>query len=284
MKIGIGPYYISKYGFKEGGERMLSHGFDYLDLSWYADTEHELYANTGKDFICDCHIWRDKLTRGGIKINQVHGPWRCPAKDDTVEYRAERFEKMSRAIIATGILGAKYIALHPIMPFGTDSPDYPEEQFRMNIEFFGNLAKVAEDNDVIVCLENMPFVNLPTSSITAILRIVKEVNHPNLKVCLDTGHANIVPPAPADAVRLIGKDLLMMLHVHDNLGQLDHHLLPFEGTIDWDDFAAALKEIEFDGVISLETDVNASVKDESQREELELDLANRAKKLYKNFQ
>lgn len=280
MKIGIGPYYISRYGYKEGGERMRAHGFDYLDFSWYADTNHELYKNVGDAFIGDCHAWRDMLTSGGIQINQVHGPWRCPAQDYTEEDRAERFEKMSRAIIATGILGAKYIAIHPIMPFGTDSPDHPEEQFRMNIEFFGELAKVAKANNVIICLENMPFVNLPTSGINSILRIVREVNHPNLKVCLDTGHANIVPPSPAEAVKLIGKDLLMMLHVHDNKGDFDYHLLPFEGTIDWDAFAAALKEIKFDGVISLETDVNASVKDEAQREAMELDLAGRVRKLY----
>ena len=279
MKIGIGPYYISQYGYCEGGQRMLAHGYDYLDFSWYADTSGELYANTGDAFIKDCQMWHEQLTSGGIQINQVHGPWRCPAIDGTESDRAERFEKMSRAIIATNILGAKYIAIHPIMPMGTDSPDEPEKQFQMNIEFFGKLAEIAKENNVIICLENMPFGNLPTSGIDSILRIVKSVNHPNLKVCLDTGHANLVPPSPADAVRAIGKDLLCMLHIHGNLGDLDYHLLPFDGTIDWEDFAKALKEIEFDGVLSLETDVSNCVKDESERESWEKELANRIQRI-----
>ncbi len=279
MKIGIGPYYLAKYGYSEGGKRMREHGFDYLDFDWYANTENELYRNMGEAFIQDCEMWRDRLTSGGVVINQVHGPWRYPAKDCTENDRAERFEKMSRSIIAAGILGAKYIAIHPIMPFGADSPESPEEQFRMNVDFFSRLVRVAEENNVIICLENMPFVNLPTASIHSILRIVREVAHPNLKVCLDTGHANIVAPDPAEAVRLVGKELLMMLHVHDNMGQSDSHFPPALGlgTIDWEKFAEALAEIEYDGVLSLETNANSMTKNEDEREEKELILAERAR-------
>ena len=279
MNIGIIPYYILKYGYEEGGRRMLAHGFEYLDFSLYANTDSELYRNEGEEFIRDCEMYRDKLTGGGIRINQIHGPWRWPSQDGTEEDRAERFEKMSRATIAAGILGAKYIALHPIMPFGYDSPERPEEQFRLNVEFFSRLASVAEENDVIICLENMPFTNLPTASINSILRIVREVNHPNLRVCLDTGHANIVKPDPAEAVRLVGKELLMMLHIHDNMGDRDSHLPPAlgYGTIDWEDFATALAEIGFDGVLSLETHVDEMKFAEEEREQRELALAERAK-------
>jgi len=279
MKIGMGPYYIRKYGCGEGGERMRAHGFDYLDYDRYANTECELYRYTGEAFARDCERLREELTASGIKINQVHGPWRWPSQDGTEEDRAERFEKMSRATIAAGILGAKYIALHPIMPFGYDSPEQPEEQFRLNVEFFSRLATVAEENDVIICLENMPFTRLPTASISSILRIVREVNHPNLRVCLDTGHANIVKPDPAEAVRLVGKELLMMLHIHDNMGDRDSHLPPAlgYGTIDWEEFATALAEIGFDGVLSLETHVDEMTFAEEEREERELALAERAK-------
>ena len=47
----------------------------------------------------------------------------------------------------------------------------------------------------------------------------------------------------------------------------------------WEDFAKALKEIEFDGVLSLETDVSNCVKDESERESWEKELANRIQRI-----
>ena len=42
------------------------------------------------------------------------------------------------------------------------------------------------------------------------------------------------------------------MHVHDNLGKNDDHMVPFSGVIDWKDYRKALDEIGFDGVFSLE--------------------------------
>jgi hypothetical protein len=49
----------------------------------------------------------------------------------------------------------------------------------------------------------------------------------NVKLCFDTGHAHIeggVPPA-LETVR----DLVATTHLHDNRGERDEHLLPYEG-------------------------------------------------------
>jgi sugar phosphate isomerase/epimerase len=36
------------------------------------------------------------------------------------------------------------------------------------------------------------------------------------------------------------RDLVVTTHVHDNHGERDEHLLPYEGTIDWNGTLAAL--------------------------------------------
>ena len=87
----------------------------------------------------------------------------------------------------------------------------------------------------------------------AILRFVKTVDSPFFKVCLDTGHCAVFGDSPAQAVRLIGKEYLATLHIHDNNGHNDLHWNPYTGVIDWDDFSAALREIGFEGAVSLET-------------------------------
>ena len=86
-----------------------------------------------------------------------------------------------------------------------------------------------------------------------IAEFVREINHPNFMMCLDTGHANLCKDwhTPAAAIREFS-DLIKVLHVHDNKGKLDEHAAPFFGEIDWIDFSSALQETDFSGVISLE--------------------------------
>ena len=38
------------------------------------------------------------------------------------------------------------------------------------------------------------------------------------------------------------RDLVVTTHVHDNSGEHDDHLLPYEGTIDWNAMLAALPD------------------------------------------
>ncbi len=281
MKIGIGPYYFKNYPGTEGAERMKRHGFASVDFDWYANTEGELYfGRTEAEFIENTRAWKKKFDDAGYELHQIHGPWRMP-EDSTEEQRAERFEKMSKCLLACSIFGVKYMAIHPIMPFGVGKHTESEERelYRLNKDFFTRLAAVGEWYGVTVCLENMPFVDFPLASVTSILALVKEINSPYLRMCLDTGHANIVPPSAAESVRILGTKYLKILHVHDNMGVEDSHLNPYSGTSDWDDFAAALGEIGFDGVVSLETNVDAHCKSEEQREALEIELARGAKRI-----
>ena len=83
---------------------------------------------------------------------------------------------------------------------------------------------------------------------------MKAVDNDHFRMCLDTGHAALFGQ-PATDVRILGKEYLRVMHVHDNDGAHDKHLLPFMGVVDWTAYAAALKEIGFDGVFMLETGI-----------------------------
>ena len=83
----------------------------------------------------------------------------------------------------------------------------------------------------------------------------------NLRICLDTGHANVFNLNVAEEVRKI-KDKLQVLHVHDNNFGIDSHLFPYFGTVKWKEFGKALTDINFNGVFSLETEPPSSLSDE----------------------
>ena len=90
---------------------------------------------------------------------------------------------------------------------------------------------------------------------TELFRILlDEVNSPRLKICLDTGHANIYSKIPIkDWIGCLGKDIPYM-HVDDNLGDIDNHLAAGDGNINWTEFSESIKEadiypqIVFEGV------------------------------------
>ena len=79
------------------------------------------------------------------------------------------------------------------------------------------------------------------------------MDSPNIGICLDTGHANVFGQDLGDVVRLCAP-YLRVVHVHDNNGEQDQHLLPYLGTANWDSFVNAMAEIGYAGVLSLETE------------------------------
>ena len=254
MKIGIesAAYLHGDVAFADGARRMRSHGYDCLDYGGFCNTETPLFAGSEAEFENTLAEQKRILNAEGIEVSQTHGPWRFPMRDETEEDRAERFEKMAKSVRGTAMLGCRNMVIHNIMPQGhkdTD-PDYVKE---INREFFGRLCEVAKEYGVVINLENMPFLKQCLARPEDTLAFVKEMNTPYMRMCLDTGHCLVWGIRPGDAVRLIGKEYLYTLHVHDNDGVKDLHWLPGTGVGDWADFTAALREIGFDGTLSLET-------------------------------
>ena len=63
--------------------------------------------------------------------------------------------------------------------------------------------------------------------------MVRGLDHPNIKMCFDTGHANMAGNAVAAAESCL--DLTFCTHVNDNGGKLDEHGIPGTGSCPWDD-------------------------------------------------
>ena len=276
MKTGIVDTAYLYLGSHEAAfARMKQHGYDCTDYQHLVDTDNALFAMDARGFERTLLGVKKDAQNAGIEIYQAHGPWRWPPQDCTPEDRAVRFEKMSRAILGCEILGSPNFIIHTIMPFGDWQDPEPEKLWDMNLEFFSRLCEVAKAHDRVICFENMPMLALSLSTPEQILRFVKEINSPYMRMCLDTGHCSVFGLSPADAVRMIGKEYLRALHVHDNDGKADRHMLPGEGVIDWEDFAKALSEIDCQCPVSIETSVGGKIP-AAERDAAERELANTA--------
>ena len=69
--------------------------------------------------------------------------------------------------------------------------------------------------------------------------------------CYDFGHAELVNPHHRQNLNLLGHRL-HCVHVQDNHGKADEHLMPFYGTIDWVDAMAGLADIGYTGDLTFE--------------------------------
>ena len=252
---------MRRYGFEQGIRRIAELGYECLDYQRFCDTETPLFQMDVAGFEKELLRQRKFIETTGLAINQTHGPWRWPINDFTPEDRAERFEKMSRSILGTAVLGCDKMVIHPIMPFGGDEGIHTQEVWEINVEFMGRLCEVGRQHGVAICLENMPFRCQSTSTPEAILKLVRLIGAPNSKVCLDTGHSLVMGIQPAVAVEQIGREHLACLHVHDNNGEGDFHWIPFTGKGDWAAFTKALREIGYEGVVSLETGIPNGIPD-----------------------
>ena len=142
LKIGTTQaVYCEKYGFREGLERMKSHGFDSMDYQEFVETQTPLFEKSTSQFEAYLKEERNILEAVGIGLHQTHGPWRYPPRDATAADRAERFEKMVRSMEGTAILGCDRMVLHPLMPYLRNDIGHEKESYEMNFEFMSRFVK-----------------------------------------------------------------------------------------------------------------------------------------------
>jgi len=69
-------------------------------------------------------------------------------------------------------------------------------------------------------------------------------------ICFDSGHYHAHFNDEFDFS--LFKDKILAVHLHDNHGMEDEHLLPFDGTLDWENIVKELKENHYEGPITME--------------------------------
>jgi len=144
-------------------------------------------------------------------------------------------------------VGAETLVLHPVC-LGITRPED-----RLDVPEIRRIAGYAADREVRLALENM------RDSVWLLDRVLEEVGDDprvtNLGICIDIGHAHLSHDAGREPVanyleRYVAQ--LLHLHLHDNHGASDEHLVPGDGTVDWPRCLQTLERIDFTGTAILE--------------------------------
>ena len=131
------------------------------------------------------------------------------------------------------------------------SAEEREHDMLILIDILKELSEYASQKGVVLGLE--PLNRFETSFITTAdqaLELVDRVDHPACKIMLDTFHMNIEEDSMGDAIRRVGSRLVQVHSNENNRGT------PGAGHVPWVEVAQALKDIQFDGILVIESFTN----------------------------
>ena len=129
------------------------------------------------------------------------------------------------------------------------------EPSESDIKKIVEIVRYARERGVCLALENGPFTVL--KHVRDTIRVEGLDDH--FGICLDTGHANLHrelhPSLLEDCFEEFHHDLLH-LHLSDNHGNVDEHILPGEGNIDWSTVIPRLANLKLKGQIIFELNIS----------------------------
>lgn len=147
-------------------------------------------------------------------------------------------------------LDAKLWVFHPGQRTGI-SQYYPNKEWKQNIESIKKIYAQSEEYGLNIAFENLPakywFIMKNPQDFA---KFYRETNLP-IGIVLDVGHANLEGQIESYLNQLADK--IVHIHVSDNCGQDDDHLGLGFGKIDWAGFAEAVKKIDYDKTIVIES-------------------------------
>jgi protein FrlC len=146
-------------------------------------------------------------------------------------------------------LGASSISMCPGMTLFGDDLDTGWTQLRKS---FMELLDYTEGMDLLLLIE--PAHKAESTLILTVedgLRMIEEIGSERLGILLDTGHASVNGENLAKVVASL-KDVPFHIHIDDNHGDSDAHMIPGEGSIDFEPFVRALRQMDYQGFVSAE--------------------------------
>ncbi len=178
------------------------------------------------------HFLRDSP----LRVHSVHSPmftdeiWGKSGPDTHINLterdkglRIRWVDEVKRALEVAETIPFRYLIQH----LGVTGQEFSEYAVEAGFTALEELTLFARQRGVEILLENIP----NELSTAERLDYFNGVTHLNLNYVFDTGHAHIGSGVAGEFSSMQAR--IRSLHLHDNDGKEDQHLLPGAGTIDW---------------------------------------------------
>jgi sugar phosphate isomerase/epimerase len=217
VQFGVSTYLTSQSRLTTAWlERAASAGFASVEL--FADRLSLDYRDHGQ--LEDLGFWfRDSP----LRPHALHTPATANiAEPDRMRRRTE-CDELKRALEVLEFIPCQYVVQH----LGGRDDLHHGKRIDAAFSSLEELNVFARDRGAAILLEN------GRSELASPVHLAKflEITHLSNRVCFDVGHAHLGDGVEAGFRHL--EPWIASLHVHDNDGHSDQHLLPQAGGIDW---------------------------------------------------
>jgi len=171
-----------------------------------------------------------------LKVHALHAPTErdlAPGRESGIPIsisdtervrRLDAVDEIKRALEVAERIPFRFLVQH----LGAGREPMDTRKLDAAFNSLEHLVIFAKQRGVTIALENTPG---ELASPSTLRQFIQDTHQHDLRLCFDTGHAHM-----EDGVELSFEtmhDLVVTTHVHDNRGEKDEHLFPYEGTIDW---------------------------------------------------
>ncbi len=204
----------------DGNLETLKHDLETIEQLGFDVAEIPV---NGVDAIANGVLKKDRVEQVKEVMKQfkleytVHAPNALNLQD--LRYPETQRRVFKSCIEFTAAIGAEKLVYHQgklIRGGNSEGEVAPEEAYEMEVEGLIDLAHLAEECGVMICVENV------YSSITHLVRLVRDVGMSNVGICYDFGHSFINSRRIGyDFFRSIqlAKPYIYHTHVQDNFGK-----------------------------------------------------------------
>lgn len=253
MKVSLNSFafgpvggWVPSYLIEEAIQRTAKIGYSGIELAairphlWPYDVDKE-QRKPIKKLLKDSHLEVPAVSAFQFGLN-LTSPLEQERKDG-LDYLIECIELCAD-------LEAKVLVVVPgIVVYGTPW----EEAWKMAISSMSKVARRAEELGVIIGIEfeNIVWSNLVITSHQA-CKMMEELNSPSVKLMLDSAHAFYGGENLVDVVKLFGENLVHVHFVDCAKGVPETRVVPGRGDVDLVSFVETLREIEYEGYLTVE--------------------------------
>ena len=227
LKLGIFSWFSYSLPIEKRLRMIKEAGFDATSLWWAEESKH---------------LQPEMARKIGLEIDNIHTPFNH-ANDLWLDgLNGEEYLNMLISCVNNCVQHSIPVAVVHITGFSE-----PPEITLIGMERVKRLVDFAENKGVYLAFENLNFLQ-------HLDYIFENIKSEHLGFCYDSGHENYFH-RDADCLSCYGKRL-SALHIDDNFGDHDTHLLPYDGTVNWSIIKDKLKECKGINYLTLEVDFN----------------------------
>ncbi len=249
MNYSISNWIYGDEPLRETFERLKRYGYDGVELMG----EPRLYRVAEIQGLC---------REFGLQVLSIAGiyPWPTEERDlanPDPEVRVRAVEYLRKCVDFALDVGAPLIVVVPSSVAKTSPVGYfeseeewvaaAEREWNYALESVKTAAAYAEEKGMLLAIEPINrYETFLVNNVDQGLRFISEVGSKAVRLHLDTFHMNIEEPDPAEAIRK-GGNLLVNLHIADS-----NREAVGRGHIDFNSIMRALKDIRYQGALTLE--------------------------------